>query len=64
MNADERKYMKVVRIIFVLITLGWTLGAVAGFTDPAVTSSAAKLTILITATGCWGVIASWNKKQQ
>ena len=52
--------MKYVRLFFVIITAAWTFGAIAALWDPRVTSHGAKLAVLITATACWGAVASWN----
>jgi hypothetical protein len=52
--------MKYIRIIFLIQTILWTFGAVAALWDAQVTSHEARLAVLITATACWGVIASWS----
>jgi hypothetical protein len=52
--------MKIIRIIFLIQTVLWSFGAVAALMDPRVGSHTAKLAVLITATACWGVIASWR----
>lgn len=53
--------MKIIRIFFFIQTLAWTFGAVAALMDPQIKSHTARLAVLITATACWGVIASWNR---
>jgi hypothetical protein len=52
--------MKYIRILFLIQTILWTLGAVAALWDPQIESVGAKLAVLITATACWGAVASWN----
>lgn len=52
--------MKYIRIVFLIQTILWSFGAIAALFDPQITSHTAKLAVLITATACWGVIASWN----
>lgn len=52
--------MRYVRLIFVVITVVWTFGAVAALMDSKIQGSAEKLAVLITFTACWGVVASWN----
>jgi hypothetical protein len=54
------------RLIFIAITLAWAFGAIAALLDQQVANTDKKLAVIITATGCWGVVASWkyiwNKK--
>ena len=52
--------MKYIRIIFLFQTILWSFGAIAALFDKQVTSSGARLAVLITATACWGAIANWN----
>jgi hypothetical protein len=58
--------VKYFRLLFVAITLAWAFGALAALLDPQVGDTDKKLAVIITATGCWGVVASWkyiwNKK--
>jgi hypothetical protein len=56
--------MKYIRIFFIAITVVWTLGAVVALMDSRVGSVNAKLVVLVTATACVGVVASWPERRK
>jgi hypothetical protein len=54
--------------VFIVFTLAWTLGAIAALLDSQVGDTDKKLAVLITATGCWGVLVNlplrlWKTKK-
>jgi len=51
--------MRYIRVWCVVLAVVWTFGGIAALVDGQIQSGAAKLTVLITMTGCWIGIGGW-----